>query len=201
MMWNNISGGDCSTAMALLFPAHPCVIVITGGNYPQALRQVNQLQQEGHTVIALSSFQGGYPTYFDYLWKSNKIPFYMGCCHRGKDMHLDRFYKTIPGRQVVNIGFIKGEETRAERLSRKNTKKRVFNFPMLEYTREQCEKIIRSKGLEPIGTKTGCWFCPKQPNPPDWAIKAIISEEGQAMRAISRGLSPLESKQRDTKTG
>ena len=27
-MWNNISGGDCSTAMALRFPKLTCVIVI-----------------------------------------------------------------------------------------------------------------------------------------------------------------------------
>jgi len=187
-MWNNISGGDCSTAMALRFPKVPCVIVNTGGNYPQALRQVHKLQQRRHTIIMLSSFQEGYLTYFDYVWKRNKIPFYVSCCHRGKEMHLDRFYKALPGDHVVNIGFIKGEERRAERLSRHNTKKRKFNFPMLDFTREQCEKFIRAKRMEPIGDKTGCWFCPKQPNPPEWAVKGIISDEGQAERARVRKL-------------
>lgn len=191
-MWNNVSGGDPSVAMALLFPKVPCVIVNTGGNYPWAWRQINKLQHKGITVIAISSHQGGYPTYFDYLWKSNKIPFFKGCCHRGKEMHLDRFYKTIPGTVIVNVGFLKGEEKRAERLARKNTKKRKFNFPMLTYTREQCVKILKINGLN-SNPKTGCWFCPKQPNPPDWAIKAIISEEGQAERARVRGLTRTPS--------
>jgi len=189
MLWNHISGGDCSTAMALLFPKVPCVIALTGGDYPQALRQINQLQQKGHTIIAIASMQGGYQSYFDYLWKSNKIPFFKGCCSRGKEMHLDRFHKTIPGTSIVNIGFIKGEEGRAERLSRQDTKKRKFNFPMLSYTREQCEKIIRSNSMEPLKSRTGCWFCPKGDNPPEWAIKAIISPEGQAMRAEARHLN------------
>lgn len=187
MMWNNISGGDCSTAMALLNPKVPCVIVNTGGNYPWAWRQIEKLRKKRITIITLSSSQQGYPTYFDYVWKSNKIPFFKGCCERGKDRHLDRFYKTIPGHVTVNVGFIKGEESRAERLARLNTKKRKFNFPMLTYTREQCEKILKKNGFDSV-PRTGCWFCPKQDNPPEWAIKAIISKEGQEMRARSRGL-------------
>ena len=200
-MWNNISGGDCSIAMALLNPDVPCVFVVTGGAHPSALKNINELQHRGHAVIALSSFQGGYNTYFDYLWKCNKIPFYNGCCHRGKDMHLDRFYNTIPGKSTINIGFIEGEEHRAERLKAKDTLKRRFNFPMLTFTREQCEKVIRSNGMTPIGHQTGCWFCPKGDNPPEWAIKGIISPEGQAERARlrslyeDRGLSPLASKE------
>ncbi len=187
-MWNNISGGDCSVALALLNPDVPCVFVVTGGANPLALRNINQLQQKGHTVIALSSMQGGYNTYFDYLWKCNKIPFYNGCCYRGKDWHLDRFYNIIPGPVTVNIGFIQGEDHRARRLAEKNTDKRKFNFPMLTFTREQCEKVIKAHDMKPIGYQTGCWFCPKGDNPPEWAIKGIISPEGQAERAKLRAL-------------
>ena len=168
MMWNNYSGGVCSTAMALIYPKIPNVIVNTGGNYPWAWRNVHKLRQERHKVIVLSSFVQGYPTYFEYIRKNELMPFYMTCCSKAKDMHLDYFYNTIPGKQVVNIGFIKGEERRAERLAEKNTRHRIFNFPMLDYERDTLVKFIEDRGY--IAKKTGCWFCPKQENPPEWVL-------------------------------
>ena len=192
MMWNNISGGACSSAMALLFPKIPCVIVNTGGNYPWAWKNVHKLQKKRIKVTVISSFQEGYPTYFDYIWKTNRIPFYRGCCYRGKELHLNKFYNTLHGKQIVNVGFCKGEERRAAFLKKQDTKHRIFNFPVLEYTREQLEKVCKTNSLEV--KKTGCWFCPKQPNPPEWAVKAIISPEGQAERARVRGLLKEEKR-------
>lgn len=154
--------------MALMYPKIPNVIVNTGGNYPWAWRNVNKLRQNGIKVIVLSSFNNGHPTYFEYLRKEDLKPFYVSCCHRAKDRHLDYFYNTIPGKQVVNIGFIKDEEKRAARLEKKNTKHRVFNFPMLDYDRETLEKFVLDRGYD--AKKTGCWFCPKQPNPPKWVL-------------------------------
>lgn len=195
-MWNHVSGGDCSVAMALKYPKINCVSVITGGGHPLALRNLNELQHRGHRIIFLSSFQGGYNTYFDYLWKGNKIPFYKGCCYRGKEMHLERFYSALPGVHTSNIGFVQGEEDRAKRLKEQETKRHKFNFPILDYTREECEKLIRAKGMKPIGHPSYCWFCPKGDNPPEWAVNGIISEEGQAMRAVSRGLTLEKQKER-----
>lgn len=56
MNWNNLSGGVCSSAMALMFPKVPNVIVNTGGNYPWAWRNVHKLRRMGIKVIVLSSF-------------------------------------------------------------------------------------------------------------------------------------------------
>ena len=99
------------------------------------------------------------------------MPFYVSCCYKAKEMHLDRFYRSVAP-AIVNVGFCKGEEKRAERLSKKSTNWRKFNFPMLKYTRDECEKINQSHGIEAISSY--CWFCPKGPDPPEWAIKQII---------------------------
>jgi hypothetical protein len=168
MMWNNLSGGVCSSAMALLFPKVPNVIVNTGGNYPWAWRNVHKIRNKRIKVIVLSSMVKSYPTYFDYIRKEKLMPFYMSCCDKAKEKHLDQFYITLPGRQTVNVGFCEGEEKRAERLSKKDTKWRKFNFPVLEYPREHLKKIVLKAGLD--AKRTGCWFCPKQENPPKWAV-------------------------------
>jgi len=176
-IWNELSGGVCSTAQALLFPKIPNVIVNTGGNLPTAWRTVNQLRKKRITIITLSSAVQGYPTYYDYIRKNGLVPFYVSCCEKGKERHLNRFFKTI-GPVTVNVGFTKGEEARAERLKKKNCKWYKFQFPMLKYTREQCEKILRFHDIQ--ASKTGCWFCPKGPNPPRWAVEPL---EARALKA------------------
>jgi len=158
--WNSVSGGNCSVAMALLHPKNPCLIVNTGGNLDEALNQIYELQKRRHTIIVLSSFQQGYPTYYDYIKKEKLKPFYRSCNHKAKRQHMDRFFKAVAP-VTVNIGLTKGEEGRAEAFN-SNWKVR-YRFPMLSYTREQCEKIIRSKGMTPLETRSGCYFCGKQP--------------------------------------
>ena len=44
-MWNNISGGDCSVAMALLNPDVPCVFVVTGAR-AQGVRYQGNINQQ-----------------------------------------------------------------------------------------------------------------------------------------------------------
>lgn len=169
-MWNNLSCGVISTAQALLFPKVPNVMVNTGGNGPLAWRTHNQLQRRGIRIIVLSSAVQGYPTYYDYIRKRGLVPFFVSCCHKAKERHLDRFYRAV-GPAIVNVGFAKGEEKRGERLEKKNTSWRTFKFPMLEYTRDQCEKILRTHDV--TASSTYCWFCPKGANPPKWATEPL----------------------------
>lgn len=170
MIWNNLSCGVISTAQALLFPKITNVMVNTSGNMPMAWRTHNQLQHKRIRVIVLSSAVGGYPTYKDYIQKGGLMPFYMSCCSKAKEIHLDRFYRAVAP-AIVNVGFCKGEEKRAERLAKKNTTWRKFQFPMLKYTREQCEKVLRAHDVE--ASSSYCWFCPKGPNPPDWVTDPL----------------------------
>lgn len=157
-LYNSVSGGTCSSAMALINPKFTSVMVNTGGNLPEAWENLYRLQKNRIKIIVLNSFIQGYPTYYDYIKNEKLKPFYMTCNEKAKRRHLDRFYKTVAP-CIVNIGLIKGEEDRA--LSFKNHHGIRYIFPMLSFTREQCEKILRAKGLKVI--KTGCWFCAKQP--------------------------------------
>lgn len=147
--------------MALLYPKIPCVTVNTGGNYPEAWKTIHQLQKKGIKTIVLSSFQGGYPTYYDYLVAGDHIPYIVSCSYRAKQMHLNRFYKTIAP-VTVNIGLTVDEEERTENFSSDNSIK--YNFPLIEhgYTRELCAKVLKRYDVE--AKKSGCWFCGKQPN-------------------------------------
>ena len=176
-MWNELSCGVESTAMALRFPKLPNVMVNTGGNLPTAWKTLNQLRHKRIRVVVLSSAVQGYASYYDYIRKNGLVPFYMSCCDKAKHRHLNRFFNII-GPVLVNVGFTQGEEKRAKRLKKKETKLIKFRFPMLTYTREQCEKILRSKGV--VAHKTGCWFCPKGPNPPKWATDPL---EARALKA------------------
>jgi len=156
--FNNISGGICSTAMALLNPKIPCVIVNTGGNYPSAWETIRQLKKKRIKVIVLSSPNKGFPTYYEYISGESLKPFYKSCSDKAKQQHLDNFYKIV-GPAYVNIGLTKEEEKRVQ--SFKNKSWVTYRFPMLKYTREQCLKVLRAKGV--TAYKTGCWFCGKQP--------------------------------------
>ena len=118
---------------------------------------------------------------YDYIFKNKLMPFYKSCCDKAKHSHLERFFRAI-GPVIINVGFSEGEERRAQRLAKKKTKWFSFNFPMLGFSREQCEKILRAHKVE--ARKTGCWFCPKQPNPPEWAIKNIINHPGKRYEAM-----------------
>lgn len=183
MMWNNLSCGEASTAQALLFPKITNVMVNTGWNKPQAWRTHNQLQHKRIRIIVLSSAVAGYATYYDYVRKEGLVPFYVSCCYKAKEMHLDRFYRAVAP-AIVNVGFCKGEEDRAERLAKKNTKWRKFNFPMLKYTKEQCRKIMKAHDVE--ATSSYCWGCPKGPNPPKWVTDPLEARAFSA-RAKAKG--------------
>ena len=178
-MYNELSGGVISTAQALIFPKITNIMVNTGGAYPWALRRYNKLTQDGYKAIMLSSPTEGYATYFDYIRKNELMPFYVSCCDKAKERHLNKFFNNSGHvRVLVNVGFCKNEEDRADRLVENHqTKRIVFNFPMLKYTRVQCEKIMIKNGFVPDKPenspgkqffKSGCWFCPKQDNPPGW---------------------------------
>ena len=183
-MWNNLSCGVKSTAMALKFPKITNVMVNTGWNKPHAWKTHNQLQHKRIRIIVLSSAVAGYPTYYDYIRREGLVPFYVSCCYKAKEMHLDRFYRSVAP-AIVNIGFIKGEENRAERLAKKNTNWRKFNFPMLDYTQEQCEKILRANDVEAISSY--CWGCPKSDNAPDW-VKDPLEAKALLARSRAKGL-------------
>lgn len=157
-IYNSVSGGTCSSAMALIYPKFPCVIVNTGGNLPEAWKNIYRLQKKRIKIIVLSSFTQGYPTYYDYIKNEKLKPFYRSCSHKAKQVHMNRFYKAIAP-CTVNIGLIKGEKNRTKKF--KNHHGIRYNFPILNFTRKQCEKIIRYNGLKVI--KSGCWFCAKQP--------------------------------------
>ncbi|MHA2054540.1 MAG: hypothetical protein ACW99F_13170 [Candidatus Hodarchaeales archaeon] len=183
-IWNNLSCGVKSTAMALKFPKITNVMVNTGGNKIHSWKTHNQLQHKRIRIIVLSSAVGGYPTYYDYIRVNGLVPFYVSCCYKAKEMHLDRFYRAV-GPAIVNVGFIKGEEDRATRLSKKNTSWRKFNFPMLDYTQEQCEKILRANDVQ--AQSSFCWYCPKGENPPKWATDPLEAKALQA-RSQAKGL-------------
>ena len=186
IVWNELSGGVCSTAMAIVTGKKvPNVMVNTGGNYPWALKRTHKLIKDRYKVIVLSSFTEGYATYFDYIRKNELMPFYVSCCAKAKDRHMNKFFNNLGHSRVnVNVGFIEGEEDRAERLVENHQTKRIrFHFPMLSYNRIQCEKLLRGAGFKPnapqnpVGQqffKSGCFFCPKQPNPPEWVKSKMV---------------------------
>lgn len=179
--WNEISGGSPSVAMAIITTRKtPNVTVWTGGGLPWALKRMWRLRQLKYKVIMLSSFTAGYSTYFDYIRKNDLKPFYMSCCDKAKERHLNHFFNALTGQILVNVGFIKGDERRAERLRKNHTTKKIsFSFPVLDLTRADCEQVLIDHGFKPdnpeadLGErfkKTGCHFCPKQPNPPKWVL-------------------------------
>lgn len=143
--------------MSLILPKFPAIIVNTGGNLPEAWENIYKLQKKRIKIIVLNSFTQGYPTYYDYIKNERLKPFYMSCSDRAKQAHLNRFYKAITP-CTVNIGFIKGEEDRAKVFKNHNGIR--YNFPMLKYTREHCEKVMRLNKMNLI--KSGCYFCAKQ---------------------------------------
>lgn len=184
-VYNSVSGGTCSTAMALVNPKFPNVIVNTGGNLPEAWENIYRLQKKRLTIIVLNSFVQGYPTYYDYIKNEKLKPFYKSCNHKAKRLHMDRFYKTIAP-CTVNIGLIKGEEDRAEEFENHNGIR--YNFPMLSFTREQCEKILKANDLKII--KTGCWFCAKQPLSSWMWLKEVhpdLYQEAKEMGWLTKG--------------
>lgn len=160
LVWNNVSGGTPSVAMALLHPKNPCLVMNTGANLPEAWQQIYELQKRGHKIIVLSSFQGGYPTYYEYIKNKDLLPFYSSCSYRAKIWHWEKFFNTIAP-NTVNIGLIKGEEKRLEEFN--STWKIRYLFPMITYTRKMCEKILRKYDMIPLETRSGCWFCGRQP--------------------------------------
>jgi len=165
MIFNNVSGGVCSTAMALLYPKIPCIVVNTGANYPEAWRAIKQLQDRGHKIIVLSSFIGGYPTYYEYIKGEELIPFIVSCSYKAKQSHLNKFYNAI-GPVTVNVGITADEEQRTAAFT--DSKMIKYNFPLVThgYTREMCETILDKYGVK--ARKSGCWFCGKQPKK-SWA--------------------------------
>jgi len=160
IVWNCVSGGTCSVAMALLHPKNPCLVVNTGGNLPEAWRQIHELQKRRHKIIVISSFIQGYSTYYDYIKTEELYPFYRSCNHKAKRLHMDRFFGAIAP-VTVNIGITEEEADRADEF--KSTWKIRYQFPVIEYTREQLEKILRGHDMKPLETRTGCFFCGKQP--------------------------------------
>lgn len=163
-VFNNFSGGVCSTAMALLNRKIPNVLVNTGGNYPEVWETVRQLKRRRIKIIVLGSPNKNYPTYYDYIAAENLKPFFKSCSDKAKQRHLDAFYRIV-GPCIVNIGYVAGEENRVARF--KNTPEITYNFPMLPFTREDCSNILRRFDVE--ACKSGCWFCPKQPKS-SWEI-------------------------------
>lgn len=162
MFFNNVSGGTPSTAMALLYPKIPCVMVNTGGNYPEAWENMRRLRADHNIrVIVICSPNKNHPTYYEYIKAEGLKPFYNSCSDKAKQHHLDYFYNTLPGTIHINVGLLPEEPRRVEEFP--TTGKLKYHFPLIEkgYTREICEKILRKHDMLII--KTGCYFCGKQP--------------------------------------
>jgi len=144
--------------MALLHPKIPNIVVNTGGNLPEAWDTIYQLQKKGLKILTISSFLQGYPTYYEYI-KEDKVPFYKSCSHKAKQIHLNKL-ASIFRPITYNIGIVQGEKERVDEWGDPPSFIK-YNFPMLTYTREQCEKVLRTHGV--TANKSGCWFCGKQP--------------------------------------
>ena len=158
--YNSLSGGNISVAMALLYPKLTNVMINTGGNLLEVWKRLSELQLMRIKIIVISSFIGGYQSYYDYIKNENLLPFYMSCNYKAKRLHMNRFYGILAP-CTVNIGLTAGEEDRRDEFQ--STDGIRYNFPMIKYTREECEKILRAHDLVPLETRSGCWFCPKQP--------------------------------------
>lgn len=157
-MLNCLRGGECSSAMALLYPKIPNIVINTGGNYDEAWTTIYQLQKKGLKILVISSYLQGKPTYYDYI-KDDKLPFYKSCSHKAKQIHFNKL-ASIFRPVVYNIGIVKSEEKRIGEW--KDPPSFIsYNFPMLRYTRLECRKILNKHNI--TASKSGCWFCGKQP--------------------------------------
>ena len=167
--WASISGGVCSTEMALQLGKKVNYLVVnTGDNLGHAWHNLWKLRQRRYRVIALSSMIACYGTYWDYIEGEGLKPFYMTCSDKAKQRHMKYFYNTI-GPVVVNIGYVAEDVHRIEAF--KDSPKISYRFPIIHMTRKECEDHIHEEGFEVL--KTGCARCPKQPDKskvPEWCL-------------------------------
>ena len=140
------------------------VFADTGCEYPETYAYINivgnQLVKDGWKVTILRPYiqPENYwnhiqkRTLYQWLWDKKTIPF--GMWRRcSSDFKRDPINKYSKGRKQF-IGICKDELKRI-----KSDPKKLY--PIKDYTREDCEKLIKKAGL-PVAHKTGCYFCPFQ---------------------------------------
>jgi len=134
------------------------IIVNTGGNLPEVWQRIGWLKRHRYPVIIIGSYNKDHPSYYEYIKKEGLKPFYLSCSDKAKQRHLDAFAKYMEI-DICRIGYTKEDAGRVKHF--KNIER--YEFPLLNLTREEAENKLREYGLEPLPTRTGCWFCPKQP--------------------------------------
>lgn len=165
-------GGVNSTAIIARYllesiePKPEIVFADTGAELAETYEYIDRvtslLQERGWTVTVIDSVthpdlyasKAKGKTLYEHLWDTQTLPSI-------RWRYCTAEYKTRPLRKyaagrVALVGMCADEPHRAKL----NDKK--FSYPVLHYTRVQCQELIIAAGL-PKAHKTGCYFCSLQP--------------------------------------
>jgi len=162
--------GVNSTALLFLlldleYPLDDVVFADTCAELPETYKYLRKVEKfckkEGIKFIIVKNKESIYEWYY----RHKKIPIWKtrSCTDLFKIRPMRRYFKSeYKGEKIVLYMGISYEEK--WRVKESNVKYVVNKFPLVEQKidREKCKEIILSHGFE-IPEKSGCFFCPFQP--------------------------------------
>jgi hypothetical protein len=194
-------GGVCSTALAILHKddIDEMIFVDHGGDYPETLAYVSEMEKRGFPIHRLIPKVEGFSFLYDYCYEKRILP------HPGRRWCTDKF-KIRPITAYVHkpcimyIGYTKNEERRINLATVKRfllNEGIRFRYPLVDegITRDDAKKIVTDFGLD-LPPKSHCYFCPfmlKEEarslylNHKDLFAKCVVLEERTGYNVVRRG--------------
>ncbi len=175
-------GGQNSTAMIIeMFnrnmPINEIIFADVGDEMPETYEFLKEFKEwcedKGLKFIIVKSELG---SLFDYYFRKKLIPYRMfrHCTDKFKVRPINKYIRDKYGLKTpVNmwIGIGSDEAHRKEKIQ--GRQQFTYKFPLINWNvdREKCVEIIKKEGLS-IPVKSGCYFCPFQPQ---GAWKSLIN--------------------------
>ena len=167
----SFGGGVNSTALLFFlvdnrYPLDEVVFADTGSELPETYEFIGKIKEFVKTIGIKFTIVRNKECIYEWYFKRKKIPTWnsRSCSDLFKIRPIRRYLREKFGKKekfIMYIGFAYDERHRAKP---SNVKYVINRFPLIEckITRKKCEEIIRShKFVPPI--KSGCYFCPFQP--------------------------------------
>ena len=185
-------GGVNSTALLFYlidndYDIDEVIFADTGAELPETYRYIRKIINYCDKNDIKFSIVMNDTDIYTWYWNHRKIPVRnrRSCSDLFKIRPIYRYLRRLNAKQVVAyLGIAYDEKKRAKESSRKYIKN-VYPLVENKINREECKQIIHSHGFQ-IPPKSGCYFCPFQPerswyyllnNHPDLFKKAMLLEE------------------------
>jgi len=175
----SFGGGVNSTALLFFlidnnFPLDEIIFADTGAELPETYKHINKIQEFCKRNKIKFTIVKNEVGIYEWYWKHKKIPTWnrRSCTDIFKIRPIRRYLKERYSKEkfVMYIGISYDERQRAKKSNVKYIKNR---YPLIEngIDRKRCEKIIISHGFK-VPPKSGCYFCPFQPEERwEWLLK------------------------------